>query len=221
MKLALAALAALSLASLTLPACSTTNKSGEYACTTQADCADLAGRVCNGGYCVVTGDTPIDAPGPNPMIDAPPRPIDAPPMDVCPAQCSSCDIAGMKCNIDCAQSPALCNAAITCPAGWDCDIKCTTPNSCRTGVSCINAAACTIDCSGDSSCRQLNSGPGPFDVTCTGQNACRGLDCDPSCACDIECGDTASCEFLRCSTQTCGVPGGGCTSSRTGCDTCQ
>ena len=215
MKIVVFWLCALGLAFATASSCSIDHKSGDFECTTQADCT--GGRQCMDGYCVVPGGV-IDAPktGDGPRPDAP-RP-DAP-MSMCPAQCSSCDENTKECVIDCAVTNCV-NTTIVCPTGWNCDIECSTPNSCRNGVNCSNAKSCDISCTGQGSCRQLVSGIGPMKVKCEAQGSCRGVNCDASCACDVTCSDPAECSFLTCSTPSCGVLGGGCTSQRQGCETC-
>lgn len=218
MKLVIAWLAALTIAGVTWVACAIPHKSTDYECTTQDDCAALPGRVCSGGFCVVTNGPVIDAGRP----DAPRPPTDAP-MAVCPAQCTSCDVSGKVCEIDCAVTSCTANAPIVCPTGWNCDIACSTPNSCRGGINCTTAASCTIGCTGVGSCRSIGCGAGACAISCEGDNSCRGINCAQACACDVKCGDGADCEAITCKQVQafqCGVFGGGCTSERIGCDTC-
>lgn len=216
-RLVLVWLGALGLAFITSSSCSIDHRSGDYQCTAQADCSD--GRECVGGYCIVPGGA-IDAPrGDGPHVDAridAPPPIDA---SECPPQCTTCNPGSHECKIDCAQTNCV-NTTLVCPTGWNCDIDCSTPNSCRNGVNCTNAASCDITCSGQGACRQIVSGAGPLTMECTGQGSCRGINCDASCACDVACTDAADCSILTCSSPICGVFGGGCTSERTGCDSC-
>ena len=217
MKLIVAWLAAFTLAAVTSASCSVPHKSTAYECATQADCADLPGRVCNGGYCVVTGTT-----GDAALPDAPKPPgdgaPDAPP-NACPAQCTSCDLGQKTCKIDCAVTSCT-TAEIVCPTGWNCSIGCSTPNSCRNGIDCTSAASCAIACTGSGSCRDLACGTGKCTVSCTGQNACRQVSCGDACACDVTCSNGASCEQVMCTSFGCGTLGGGCTSLRPGCNTC-
>jgi hypothetical protein len=195
--------------------CSITHKSDALACTKQSDCA--GGRQCINGYCVVSGE--IDAPAPPPdgmkIIDA----------DLCPAQCTKCEMSTMTCTIDCAGGGG-CDATVTCPAGWNCNILCDVGNSCRAGVDCTQGASCDITCSGTSSCRGVVCGLGRCDVTCSGASSCRGVDCSESCACDVACSGPQSCAN---GAITCAhgfeCRGGsttilGCTSMPNGCDTC-
>ncbi len=143
-------LATLALAAIVAASCSINHKSDDYTCTTQADCGP--DRVCSGGYCVLTGvqDAKVDSPTTPP----PDARIDAP-MEMCPPQCTSCNVNTKQCNIDCAVTSCT-QAAIVCPAGWDCDIKCSTNNACAMGVNCANAASCALTCSGQGSCRNVN-----------------------------------------------------------------
>jgi hypothetical protein len=145
-----------------------------------------------------------------------PLPPDAP---ACPPQCTTCNQSEHECKIDCAHTNCV-NTTLVCPPGWSCDIACSTSNSCRDGVDCTNAASCGITCTGQRSCRQIASGTGPMSVQCTGEESCRGIDCDASCGCDVTCGDDADCRMLTCSAPQCGVIGGGCTSQRPMCEAC-
>ncbi len=217
MKLVVAWFAALSLAVVSTSSCSINHRSGEFACTVQADCD--AARQCLNGYCIVPGGV-IDAPK---TIDAPKR--DAPmmidsPMTVCPPQCTSCG-EGKTCKIDCGLTNCTGNQPIVCPSGYNCAILCSTNNACTNGINCGAAASCAITCSGASSCRNVDCGDGHCDVKCQGQGSCRGIDCSNSCACDVTCALTASCDFLTCSSSQCDPLGRGCTSMAPGCDTCQ
>ncbi len=205
-----AAVPAIVLLALLITGCTITHRSQDYACTTQADCA--TGRTCSGGFCVVNGSQ-IDAPV---HIDAPIHIIDAP---ACPAGCTSCDVMAKQCTIDCTDPNAGCTAQVTCPAGYNCDIKCDAANSCRNNVNCQEAASCIIECSGNGACRGVVCGPGSCDVQCTGQNSCRTVDCSTSCKCDVNCAAIGSCS----DTITCPIlcdSGLGCSSDETGCSSC-
>lgn len=215
MKLMFAWFAVVALALVTAGSCSINHRSADYECASQADCS--AGRVCSGGYCVVEGG-PIDAAVP-PVDGANPLPPDAP-TNACPPQCSSCNAATKDCKIDCAVTNCVGNSPIVCPAGWTCDIRCSTPNACRNGVDCRLAEACDITCSGNQSCRGLMCGEGPCQIECADNSTCRGIDCRDSCACDVACSGPLTCEQVACSDLTCGTFEGGCTSGRPGCDTC-
>ncbi|MDQ3370240.1 MAG: hypothetical protein M3680_32890 [Myxococcota bacterium] len=218
MKLVISWLGMLVLAGIVAASCSIKHPSDELACESQARCDEIGeGRECLGGYCVVPGGGgKVDAgPGPDARRDAA-----APDATVCPAQCTSCNTSTKECIVDCAMSPSLCSAQIVCPAGWDCNLKCTTQNSCRNGVNCLDAKSCVVDCAGNSSCRNVACGPGECEVTCSGVNSCRGVACGQSCACDVRCAAPALCENVICTALQCNTLDGGCTSLRAGCETC-
>lgn len=174
-------------------ACSITHRSGDYACTTNADCE--SGRVCSMSFCVVTGSGTIDAPGGSGSghADAPVNPHpDAPDNNGCPPGCSSCDQGSHTCNIECgAVGAASCSQPIACPPDWTCNIDCRTNQACRAGISCTNAAACNIVCGGSGSCKNIACGDGPCNVMCIGSNSCSdNIACGNSCRCDITCTGT-------------------------------
>lgn len=210
MKLVVAWLFVLGLAVLTTTSsCSINHRSGDYACTKQSDCS--GGRTCTGGFCVAPGGA-VDAP----VASDAPR-VDAM-MNVCPAQCTSCNFGSQTCTIDCAVNN--CNGPLVCPTGWNCNIGCTTTNSCRGGIDCQNAASCSIACTGAGSCRNLDCGNNRCDVTCTGSASCRAIDCSTSCGCDVKCNPGAACDAVVCSSPQCDT-GLGCSSTQTPqCNTC-
>lgn len=204
-----------------LGACSINHRSDEFTCTNSNMCN--AGQTCQDGLCV-TGGTPSDGPDVDP---------DGPPPDtfVCPNQCTSCNPGTNTCIVDCNASAATCASAINCPAGFNCDIRCTKNDGCQ-NINCTQGQSCKILCKGNNTCENVVCGPGPCDVECTGQGACgggtaTGIDCDASCACDVACNNNASCfpvscpkppgpEPLRCS----GIGANRCTSEPDGCNTC-
>lgn len=211
MKIVIAWICLLGLTALGAGSCSINHKSGDFECTKQSDC--VGGRTCNGGYCVFPTGT-IDAPpGDTVVVDGA---IDG---NACPAQCTSCDLGSHTCRVDCAVSS--CNGPIVCPAGWNCDVACSTASSCRAGVTCTGAGTCKIACTGTGSCRDLQCGSGKCDITCSGSNSCRNVACSPSCGCDVKCTPgVASCEGVTCTAIQCDT-GLGCSSQITNsCDTC-
>jgi hypothetical protein len=197
-----------SLAFVIATSCSVNHRSDEFACTKTLDCDP--GRVCSSdGFCVL--GTVADAA----KSDAP-RPDAAPP---CPSGCTSCNVTDKTCTIDCTMTTCN-NTTITCPAGYKCDILCNTDSSCRSGINCRQAASCNIECSGGQSCRNVSCGPGPCDVSCSGPSSCRNVACGSSCACDVTCTGNQSCSSnIFCKSFACDT-GSGCTSMRTGCNTC-
>ena len=213
---------AVALASLVLLAafaavtsCSISHRSGEFQCTKQQDC--MNGRECINGYCVLPGGE-IDAR----MPDGHPQP-DA---NLCPSACTTCDVPNMMCTIDCAAAGADCSHAVTCPAGWNCIIKCTVNDECRNGIDCSLAKSCNLTCSGSRTCEPVNCGAGKCTATCTGFSACRGFDCSGSCACDVTCNPNVSACFdpgvtcpLSTTFNSCDT-GLGCTSQPLGCHNC-
>ena len=216
MKVVVAWLCLVALALATAVSCSIKHASEQYDCDTTADCAPLGdNRVCSDGICVVPGGNPKDAAIDGPRIDAP---IDGP-MLVCPSQCTSCNLDKKECVIDCNTNPSACNAQITCPLGWACNVKCNTSSSCRMGVSCVQATSCKVECTGSFSCRNVACGAGPCSVGCSGSSSCSGIACNTSCACDVGCNNGASCFNVTCTKPQCDT-GLGCSSIPTGCNTC-
>jgi hypothetical protein len=203
-----AAIASLAVA-LAAAACSIDHRSGDFACENQSDCS--GGRMCIDGLCI--DPNAPDARGPDAAVDR----ADARP--TCPDQCTACDPEEKICVIDC--SLTSCEAQVTCPAGFTCDIRCNIQNSCRNGVSCAGAKGCAIACSGTSACRDVVCGSGPCDITCSGFQACRDVNCGNSCACDIDCSGPQSCsDGIVCTEFQCDI-GLGCSSFPLGCNTCQ
>lgn len=217
MKLVVAWLSVLCLAAITAGSCSIDHKSGDYECTKQSDCS--GGRTCTGGYCVLPGGT-IDAP--KPPTDGPVVDIDAPidgSMNGCPAQCTTCNTGTHTCRIDCAVTS--CNGQVVCPAGWNCDVACSTASTCRNGVVCPQTGACTITCSGQNACKDLECGNGRCNVTCSGQGSCRGdTNCNQSCGCDVACKTGSSCENVSCTAFQCDTGLGCSTTGLPGCNSC-
>ncbi len=198
---------AVALAAITT-SCSIQHRSDQYACTTTTDCQD--GRICDNGYCVVAGS--IDAARPS---DAPKPGGDA---SNCPPGCSTCNVQLKTCTINCQLTS--CTNTVTCPAGYKCDIMCNTDNSCRNGINCQQAASCTIACGGKESCQNVQCGPGPCAVSCTGGASCRGVDCNNSCACDVVCTGLQSCgDAIQCTSLAC-RSGSGCSSAAAFCHSC-
>jgi hypothetical protein len=190
----------LALVAVLLAGCSIRHRSDQLACTNNSDCGPN-GR-CEDNVCT----------NPNGGFDAA---VDPP--DKCPDQCSSCDIPAMVCRIDCADSRINCDQKLTCPSGWNCDIRCSGSNDCRAGVDCLKSASCTVSCSGDTACRNVACGGGPCTVACTGDNSCRSIVCGDSCKCDVGCSDSAGCTEVVCQEGQCETFGGGCSSQFLGC----
>jgi hypothetical protein len=187
-KLALFALA-LALAA----GCSVSHRSGDFACDTDQRCAN--GRTCVDGFCVLPADSGV-VDGPRPTGDA----------SVCPAQCTSCDIAQRTCAIDCSASNGACNQAISCPAGWNCNVTCSIANQCNAGISCGNATSCTIACTARQTCRNVSCGRGTCKLTCGGTASCgNSVTCGTG-ACSVACTGGGSCgSAVTCGTGACNV----------------
>jgi len=192
--------------------CSIQHRSDQYACTVSSDCD--GNRICDNGFCIAPGS--IDAPRP---VDAPKPPGDG--SSGCPSQCTTCNVQQKTCTINCAMG-ANCTSQVVCPAGYKCDIQCNTDNSCRNGVNCQQAASCNVDCIGKQACQNVQCGPGPCDVGCSGPASCRGVSCANSCACDVLCTGNQSCaEGIQCTSLACrSATGSGCTSVPTFCHSC-
>lgn len=224
MKFALTSVALLVVMFAVATSCSITKKSGDYACTTSADCN--SGRECSEGFCVLHGTS----------IDASQQPIDARSnidgggSNSCPSACTSCSGTGTTktCTIDCAAS-GTCGQKVTCPAGYICDVKCNVAGACTKGVACPATGACNVTCSANDSCTGgpsgVTCGTGKCDVQCSGQSSCKDVTCGASCACDVTCTGQNSCGFqnVSCTSNACRSGAGGACSSTVNpdvCDTC-
>lgn len=188
MKLALAAL-------LVLASCTVDRKSTVLACTMQSQCTD--GRICDQGYCVLpSGTNPQDGGHDGPQqLDS----------SGCPGECTSCDIAASRCEID-----GFGGANLACPAGWNCTIECLGTAVCGT-IACDQAASCDVSCIGSAACGAITCGAGRCQADCQGAGACASVDCEMSCRCDVSC-PTGDCGQLMCPQR----PGGTyCTSDGT------
>lgn len=219
---------AIALALALAAGCSLSHRSGDFACDAEQRCA--SGRTCVDGFCVIAADSGVVGP-----------PADA---AVCPPPCTSCNAAQRTCVIDCAINNGACNQAVSCPAGWSCNVLCSLPNQCNSGVLCGNATSCMIACSARQTCQSVTCGRGACSVACTGNSSCSSVGCGlgacsvncagngacgsavkcgPACACDVTCRLGAAC---LAGDVTC-KPGCAstmaplvCTSALNGCNTC-
>lgn len=190
----------------TLAACSVKHRSDDFVCERNADCSN--GRNCVDGSCVYQGT--------GNGVDAGTIPGDG---QACPSQCTSCDGNTHTCTIDCAANGAVCDQKLTCPAGWNCDVRCNRTATCS-NVSCGDASSCKIACNGTASCASVACGSGPCNVICNGSSSCVDVACNDSCACDVACSVNAYCD-ATCTRDACDVVEGGCTIDERGCNTCQ
>ena len=191
--------------------CSINHRSGQFECETTADCD--SGRTCSEGLCTTNG---VPDSG---IIDAPKKDGGLSDASVCPPGCTSCG-PNKVCIIDCAVAGSNCGSQLTCPAGWNCDLRCSTDSACRNGVNCTAAASCTFQCTGRNSCRGIACGPGVCNVSCTATGSCETVTCGVSCACDVRCSSGASCASALCTRPECDT-GRGCSSSVAQvCETC-
>jgi hypothetical protein len=205
--------------------CSIDKRSDAFACNTTADCN--SGRVCAGGFCVVSGSGEvIDAPRGS-GVDAP-RAIDAGSgsNNMCPSNCTSCGSdgkGGKTCDIDCSQQNCS-SGTVTCPAGYECTISCSNQNDCRT-IDCVDSASCNIMCTGAQSCNRVTCGSGACNIQCVGQSSCKtNIDCGNSCACDVSCDqvDQTCTGTVTCPNNDACSTGLGCSSMFNPlCNTCQ
>jgi hypothetical protein len=225
-KLALCTAVALALAA----GCSVSHRSNDFACDSDQRCAD--GRTCVDGFCVIVADSGV--------IDTLLPLGDA---ALCPSQCTSCSTLPKTCTIDCARNNGACNQAITCPAGWNCNVLCSINDECNSGVSCGNATSCTIGCSAGKTCKtvtcgrgtcnvncsgtascddQVTCGTGACNVNCSGSAACNGeVSCGSACACDVTCRLNAACAAVTCKPGCFGtMPPAFCISTANGCNSC-
>jgi hypothetical protein len=110
--------------------------------------------------------------------------------DVCVG--GTCSIDGV-CIIDCSERDA-CPAPITCPAGFDCDVRCIGESSCSGGVDCGGALDCNVNCDGLRSCTgPVHCGAKRCRVRCMGDESCdAGVECEDSGACEVRCDDDCS-----------------------------
>jgi hypothetical protein len=141
---------------------------------------------------------------------------------VCPSQCTSCNTAQKVCTVDCSLNSDVCNRAVSCPAGWNCNVLCSANNQCNSGVSCGGAASCTITCNGRQTCRTVTCGTGACNVNCSGNLACGGeVSCGQACACDVRCQLNADCAVVLCKPGCLGtMPPALCISTTNGCNSC-
>lgn len=110
-------------------ACFVDRPSQSFECKTNADCASYTdGRLCLGGYCVVSG---------------------------CPRDCTECNEVARTCTAECTSADSCNN--VTCPSGWECTIHCTGGNACA-DITCENDAKCSITCSGTDACENVSCG---------------------------------------------------------------
>ena len=220
MKLVALWLAVLAITAGVAGSCSVNHRSGDYACVTSAECS--SGRTCISGFCVETSSDAA-TPDATPIVDAdiPPPPPDA---LVCPAECTSCDLAQKACTIDCAVNPDECTRQVACPPGWSCNVQCSELNSCRRGVDCGDSTSCTVSCTGRQSCQDVTCGAGDCEIVCSGRTSCAGvtcttgsckLDCSGIDACssvvggsgttNVDCNGPAACASVSCGTGRCGI----------------
>jgi hypothetical protein len=148
------------------------------------ECSVFAPFCSGDGACASCGST-LPAPG-----------------GVCPNECTGgCDNATKTCLIACDKAEGQCeNAALVCPAGWNCDVLCARKAACKSAtVTCPANHACNVDCSSDAeSCASLNllCKNGTCDLSCHGvgaKNTCTGakVACGPN-ACTATCDATYS-----------------------------
>ena len=184
--------------------CSVHRVSDNFTCETSADCT--ADRVCTQGFCVI---------GQNPLVDA--GPSDA---AVCPSICGdTCNFQTRSCTI-----VGSGGDDITCPSGWNCNIRCETSGACG-AISCTSALSCDVDCTADNACLAITCNTRDCDVTCVGVNACGNIgcttgDCTASCSggngsaacgtiscttgdCDATCAGSNACGAISCTTGRC------------------
>lgn len=154
--------------------CLVDNRTGDFACSGQADCG--AGRLCQSGYCLLVEELPPDG-------------------MQCPAPCTACDFDSMSCEVVC-DSAQACNN-ITCPAGFECAVDCIASNACDT-IDCSLATSCDIECIGASACGDVICGTGRCTVECNGSAACDAVDCAQACECDVDCDGGMDCESASC-----------------------
>ncbi len=115
----------------------------------------------------------------------------------CPPECDTCSMAApWVCNILCNDAAPLTDCtgqAITCPPGWDCNVRCITADACaNASVACPADHACRVACEDVMlGCQNLAvncSENGPCVVDCKGGNTCQGavLECQNN-ACGALC----------------------------------
>lgn len=133
-----------------------------------------------------------------------------PPGGTCPAACTGGCAAGV-CTIDC--SVSSCTGAVTCPAGFACNVACSGMNACNGGViACPDAYACDVVCAGGAACRNaaINcSATGACALSCSADtNVCR--DADLNCGgndCAATCGGPTNLPAVNCSGGACACTG--------------
>ena len=199
---------------LGLVACSVEARSDGFRCEISDDCD--GDRVCDQGWCVA-GD---EGGGGD-----------------CPAACSEC--IGATCVINCPNAN-VCDGAIVCPSGFDCEVNCDGNNTCAAvdcsaadscrvscngtrscggSIICADEGSCEIDCDGEDSCAgSITSGAGPTEIDCAIDTCTGGIDCAGACRCAVEC--SGDCVEPSCPMgDTCSSNNGGCETTGQ-CDTC-
>ena len=193
----LVALAAATVAALSVASCSVHRLSDSFTCDPAGDGHECGSdRFCSQGFCVQTD---------------------------CPDPCSSCDVGARTCRIQCTAGKPCGN--VQCPAGYDCTVRCQNNGACG-AVDCAQAHSCDVECSGPGSCGNLNCGKNECTIGCSGAVACPLIDCAASCSCDVSCTGASACPSMACpvgSLGPCtdqGSAGAPCNSNRAGCDVC-
>lgn len=177
--------------------CWVDTRSGEFACSTDSDCAGFSDppRICDPAihFCV-----PLE----------------------CPGACDVCDFTdplAPRCAISCGSGASSCGS-VTCPAGFLCNVTCSGMSACGT-INCGGAIACNVTCTGgntnNEACNNVECGEGPCSVQCLTDHACDDADCNDSCQCDVTCASADACGLVDCQI---GCESGlGCSSSLAGC----
>ncbi|MBM4357991.1 MAG: hypothetical protein FJ096_07760 [Deltaproteobacteria bacterium] len=121
------------------------------------------------------------------------------PGGVCPNECTGgCNNTTQTCTIACDKTDGQCeNAALVCPAGWNCNVLCARKAACKSAtVTCPGNYRCDVGCTNDAeSCANLS-------MLCKNGNC--NLACNGGSAKDTCTGAQVSCGSNACAA-TCGV----------------
>jgi hypothetical protein len=85
---------------------------------------------------------------------------------------------------------------VTCPAGQDCVVQCTSSQRCTSTINCAPDAGCIVECTTTKACDSLDierNGATKLCLRCVGADqACNSVTCDPGSNCSRVCSGTGT-----------------------------
>ena len=194
------------------PRCSIHHRSDEYACTKNTDC-DTRPH-CDDGFCVVAGH----------QIDAPTR-IDGPTRrrrrrQQLPARLHDVQLAQKTCTIDCQQRELHRHGHLPRRLQVRHPVQHRQLVPQRRQLPRGRVVQRRVQ-RRSSRAENVAVRRGPCDVSCSGQQSCRGVSCNNSCACDVACTGNQSCSTRHQCSRSRADSGLGCTSVPALCHSCQ